>query len=314
MIHNMDLSSKIWVAGSSGMLGSAVVRKLRRIGHTNVITRCRRELDLRFPTAIDDFFYNTRPEYVFMCAAKVGGIGANTSSPVEYLYENTMVNMNVLKACLRFNVRKVCFVGSSCIYPRECPQPIKESYLGQGAHEPTNEGYALSKILGIRFVQSAYTQYGAEGVCPIPCNLHGPGMNFDLEASHVMGAVVRKVVDAQVKNLPGVRLWGDGSPVREFMHVDDAARACVLLTKHFKCGEVANVGTGIGTSIHELAERVIKVAGYTGKIEFENTSQRNGMPHKVMDVSVLKRLGFVPNISLDDGIREMIEICRAGCS
>ena len=299
----MERASRIFVAGHRGLVGSAIVRKLRADGFTNLILRGIDELDLTNRAAVDRFFAAERPEYVFLAAALVGGIHANDSRPAEFIYTNLAIEINVIDAAYRAGVRKLEFLGSSCIYPREAPQPIREEYLLTGPLEPTNEPYAIAKIAGIRTMQAYARQYGFGGISLMPTNLYGPGDNFDLNNSHVLPALIRKVHEAHSAGLPEVTVWGTGTPRREFLHVDDLAAAAVFLMRNYDSPEIVNVGTGVDVSIRELVELVCRIVGYRGGIVFD-ASRPDGTPRKLLDVSRLTGLGWKPTIALDEGIRQ----------
>ena len=284
-------------------MGSAILRRLEADGFSNLVVRTQAELDLTDRAAVDRFFDAERPEYVFLAAALVGGIHANNSRPAEFIYANLAIQTNVIDAAYRFGARKLEFLGSSCIYPRDAPQPMREEYLLTGPLEPTNEPYAIAKIAGIRMVQAYARQYGFNGICLMPTNLYGPGDNFDLENSHVLPALIRKIDDARGKNANGVTLWGTGRPRREFLHVDDLARAAVFLMQVWDSPEIINVGTGEDLSIRELAEMICRVTGFQGEIVYDS-ARPDGTPRKLLDISKLLALGWKPSIALEDGIRQ----------
>lgn len=305
----MDRESKIYIAGHSGLVGSAFKRKLESEGYTNLIFRTHRELDLTNQQAVNEFFVQERPEYVFFAAAKVGGILANSMYPAEFIYENLMIELNVINASYRYSVKKLLFLGSSCIYPKLAPQPLKEEYLLTGSLEETNEAYAVAKIAGIRLCKHYNQQYGTNFISVMPTNLYGPNDNFNLETSHVMPALIRKFHEAKVNNEPEVIVWGTGKPCREFMHVDDMASACVYLMENYDFSEIeefVNIGVGEDITIHELAEIIKDVVGFKGSIKYD-TSKPDGTPRKLMDVSRLKELGWKTGISLKAGIKETYE-------
>lgn len=299
--------SKIFVTGHRGMLGSATVRLLQENGYEHLLTRTHAELDLCNQSAVDAFFASERPDVVILAAAKVGGIQANIDNPGVFLFDNLMIQNNVIDAARRYGVKKFVFLGSSCIYPRECPQPMKEEYLLTGKLEPTNEGYAIAKIAGIKLLQGYHKQYGMQGISLMPCNLYGPNDSFDLKHSHVLSALVKRFSDAVREKAPSITLWGTGIARREFMHVDDAARAILFLLENYESPDFINVGTGTDVSIKELAELIASKTGFTGTIEWD-TSKPDGMLKKCMDVSRMKALGFEPAISLEAGIEQMIAI------
>lgn len=306
----MEKGAKIYVAGHKGLVGSALVRHLQAAGHENLIFRTSKELDLRDQHAVRDFMFSERPEYVFLAAAKVGGIKANMTFPAEFLYDNLMIQNNLIKTSSEIKVKKFCFLGSSCIYPRECPQPIKEEYLLTGPLEPTNEGYALAKIAGLKLVKFHHQQYGLHAICPMPCNLYGPGDSFDLNNSHVLSALVRRFVDARDDGLQEITLWGSGIARREFLHVDDLARAVLFLMEKHDSPDVINVGSGNDVTIKELAGIVAEKTGFSGKISWD-TSKPDGMLRKCLEVSKITQLGFKPAISLSEGIDQVIKEYRS---
>jgi len=295
--------SRIYVAGHRGLVGSAIVRKLQIDGYANVLTRTRQEVDLRDPRAVDRFFEEARPEYVFLAAAKVGGILANNTYPADFIRDNLQIQTNVIDAAYRFGATKLLFFGSSCIYPKFAPQPIKEEYLLTGALEPTNEPYAVAKIAGIIMAQSYRRQYGFNAISLMPTNLYGPGDNFDLQTSHVLPALLRKFHEAKQAGAPEVVVWGTGSPRREFLHVDDLADAAVYLMHHYDSPEIVNVGVGEDISIRELAELIRDVVGYQGEIVYD-TSKPDGTPRKLLDVSRLQAAGWQAKIPLREGIKQ----------
>lgn len=301
----MKIENRIYVAGHNGMVGSAIIRALQSKGYKNIITADHHELDLRNQEAVKAFFVRTKPEYVFLAAAVVGGIEANRQHPVEFLKDNMLIQNNVIENCYKVNVKKLVFLGSSCIYPRECPQPIKEEYLMTGPLEPTNEGYALAKIAGLRLSQYYQRQYGMKCLIPIPCNLYGPNDSFDPERSHVLSAMVRRFVSAIEEKASIVTVWGTGKAKREFMYVDDLASALLFLMDKWDSPDVINVGTGTDITIKELAELVAHKTGYKGKIIWDS-SKPDGMPRKCMDISHLNALGFKSSTSLEQGVEKMI--------
>ena len=292
----MDSDSKIFVAGHKGLVGSAIVRNLESNGHTNIITRTRDELDLTNSDAVKKFFMEERPEYVFLAAAKVGGIGGNSDYPADFIYQNLMIQSNVIHSAYIFGAKKLLFLGSSCIYPKFAKIPITEDQLLTGSLEPSNDSYAIAKIAGIKMCQAYRQQYGFNAISVMPTNLYGPNDNYDLEKSHVLPAMIRKFHEAEDK----VTLWGDGSAMREFLHVDDLAEALYLLMNQYSDASPINVGTGEDVTIKELAETVGSVVG-SKEIEWD-TSKPNGTPRKVLDVSKIKSMGWKPTISLRDGI------------
>ena len=298
----MDKDSKIYVAGHRGMVGSAIVRELQRRGYNNIITRTHRELDLTCQQAVDDFFASERPEYVFLAAAKVGGIVANNSAPADFMYENMMLEMNVIHSAWKHGCRKLEFLGSSCIYPRLAPQPMPESCLLTSSLEQTNEAYALAKISGLRYCTYLNRQYGADFISVMPTNLYGPNDNYHPEHSHVLPALIRRFHEAKVNGAPSVTCWGDGSPLREFLYVDDLADLCVFLMNNYSGDETVNAGTGKELSIKDLTLLVASIIGYEGQILWD-TTRPNGSPRKLLDVSKATRLGWTYKTELADGIR-----------
>ncbi len=302
----MEKNSKIFVAGHRGLVGSAILRLLQERGYSNVITRTRTELDLTDQARVNEFFEKEKPEYVFLAAAKVGGIYANNTYPADFIYQNLQVQNNVIHNSYRHGVKKLCFLGSSCIYPKFSPQPMKEEYLLDGKLEPTNEPYAIAKIAGIKMSQSYNRQYGTNNISVMPTNLYGPNDNFDLQNSHVLPALIRKFVEAKENHSPSVTLWGTGKPRREFLYVDDMADACIYLMQNYDSGEIINIGTGEDVTILELAELIRTTVGYHGTLEFDS-SQPNGTPRKLLDVSKLRSLGWTAKIDLRSGIRKTID-------
>lgn len=302
----MEKNEPIYVAGHRGMVGSAVVRKLQAEGHTHILTRTRRELDLRDRAAVRAFFETERPSYVVDAAAKVGGIVANNTYPVEFLLENIEIQNNVISAAADSGVKKLLFLGSSCIYPKFAPQPIREDSLLTGPLEPTNDAYALAKIAGIKLCQSYAKQYGKNFISAMPTNLYGPNDNFDLQNSHVLPALIRKVHAAKQSGATTVPIWGTGSPRREFLHADDLADGCHFLLENYDSPEIVNIGCGEDVTIRELAETVCDVVGFGGTLEFD-TSKPDGTPRKLLDMSKLFGLGWKPRIPLRDGIKGAYE-------
>ncbi|MCC3382048.1 GDP-L-fucose synthase family protein [Paenibacillus farraposensis] len=302
----MDFHSNIYVAGHNGLVGSAIVRALEGAGYQHIITRTSRELDLRNKEAVDRFFETEPVDYVFLAAAKVGGILANNEYPADFIRDNLLIQTNVIDAAYRANVSKLLFLGSTCIYPKFAPQPLKEEYLLTGELEPTNEPYAIAKIAGIKMCQSYNRQYGTRFISVMPTNLYGPGDNFDLQTSHVLPALIRKFHEAKLNQAPTVEVWGSGTPRREFLHSDDLAEACLFLMNHYEGNEIVNIGVGIDISIRELAERVKEVVGYEGEITF-NTSAPDGTPRKLVDVSRIAGLGWSARISLDEGLQSVYQ-------
>ncbi len=298
----MQKSSRIYVAGHRGLVGSAICRRLERDGYSNLIVRDRSRLDLADRGAVNAFFAEEKPEYVFLAAAKVGGILANSTYPVEFLRDNLYIDLNVMDAAYQNGVKKLEALGSSCIYPKLAPQPIKEEYLLTSQLEPTNEWYAIAKIAGIKLAQAYRQQYGFPAISLMPTNLYGPGDHFDLKASHVLPALLRKAHEARLNRSPEMVVWGTGTPRREFMHVDDLADAAVFLMLHYDDAAIINVGVGSDVSIRELAELVCRVVGYEGRLVFD-TSKPDGTPQKLLDVSRLRGLGWQARIGLEEGIR-----------
>ncbi|MCB0410381.1 MAG: GDP-L-fucose synthase [Flavobacteriales bacterium] len=306
----MNKTDKIYIAGHRGMVGSAIERKLRKEGFTNIITRTSKELDLRNQQAVNDFFAAEKPDYVFMSAAKVGGILANNIYRAEFIYDNLMIELNIVHACHTNKVKKMLFLGSSCIYPKMAPQPLKEEYLLTGELEPTNEPYAIAKIAGIKLCESYRRQYGDNFISVMPTNLYGPNDNYDPENSHLFASFIRKFTLAKRNNLNEIEIWGDGSPMREFLHVDDMADACIFLMENYDGEEIFNIGTGTDVTVLELAETMKKVSGFNGSFKFDK-SKPNGTPRKLMDVSKLTNLGWKAKISLEDGVRMVMEDVKA---
>ena len=298
----MEKNSKIYVAGHRGMVGSAIVRELRRQGYDNIITRTHAELDLTRQSDVESFFAQERPEYVFLAAAKVGGIVANDTAPADFMYENMMLGMNVIHSAWRNGCRKLEFLGSSCIYPRLAPQPMREDCLLTGPLERTNEAYALAKIAGLKYCEYLNRQYGTDFISVMPTNLYGPNDNYHPEHSHVLPALIRRFHEAKEQGLPYVTCWGDGSPLREFLYVDDLAELCVLLMNRYSGSGTVNAGTGREVTIRELTETVAGVVGYTGEVRWD-TSRPNGTPRKLLDVSKAASLGWRYRTELEDGIR-----------
>ena len=306
----MKLSgARIFVAGHRGLVGSAIRRRLEAAGCGNIILRSHRELDLTRQAEVEAFFASEKPEYVFLAAAKVGGIWANSSYPAEFIYQNITIQTNIIHASYLSGVKKLLFLGSSCIYPRDCPQPMKEEYLLSGYLESTNEPYAVAKIAGIKMCQSYNRQYGSRYISVMPTNLYGPEDNFDLETSHVLPALIRKFHEAKERGLTEVVIWGTGTPRREFLHVDDLAGACVFLMEHYDGSEIVNIGVGEDQTIRELAEMIAEVVGFAGKLSFD-TTKPDGTPVKLLDVGRLNRLGWKARIPLRNGLAETYEWYR----
>ena len=301
----INKNEKIFIAGHRGMLGSALCRNLSALGYSNLITRTSSELDLTRQDAVFQFFNEEKPAYVLLAAAKVGGIAANISMPAQFLYENLNIQNNVIHASNFSGVKKIVFLGSSCIYPRDCSQPMKEEYMLTGKPEPTNEGYAIAKIAGLKMIEYYHRQYGLKGFSVIPCNLYGTNDSFDPAHSHVLSALVKKICDAKKKGDNQVVVWGTGNTKREFMHVDDCANAIIFLFENYEKNDFINVGTGEDISINTLAELIASKVGFKGDILFD-INKPDGMPRKCMDVSRLHRLGFRHSISLEQGIDKTI--------
>jgi GDP-L-fucose synthase len=308
----MDKTDKIFVAGHRGMVGSALVRRFEAEAFSNVVTRERSQLDLTDESAVAKFFAEERPDVVIVAAAKVGGIKANNDYPVEFLVENLRIQNNVIRAAHENGVRKLLFLGSSCIYPKSAPQPIEESALLTGPLEPTNEAYAIAKIAGIKLCQAFSREYGANFISAMPTNLYGPNDNFDLETSHVLAALLRKAHEAKTRNDRNLVVWGTGKPRREFLHVDDLASACLLLLEKYDSPEIINVGCGEDISIRELAELICDVVGFDGELAWD-TTKPDGTPRKLLDVTKIRALGWKPVITLRDGIVRTYDWFRANC-
>ena len=298
----MNKNSKIYVAGHRGLVGSAIVRNLQEKGYNNIVYRTRNELDLTNQEDVRKFFEDEKPEYIFLAAAKVGGIHANNSYPADFIYDNLMIQNNVIKSAHDFNVKKLLFLGSTCIYPKMSPQPIKEDYLLTGVLEETNEAYAVAKIAGLEMCKFFKRQYDDNFISCMPTNLYGPNDNFDLNNSHVLPALIRKFHEAKVNNLDTVEIWGTGTPLREFLYVDDMADACVFLMENYDGEQHINIGTGEEVSIRQLAETVKKVVGFDGELVFNN-DMPDGTPRKLTNVNKLNRLGWNYKVSLSEGIK-----------
>jgi GDP-L-fucose synthase len=302
----MNLEDKIYVAGHRGMVGSAIVRLLERMGYTNLVLRSSKELDLRNQEAVQRFFASEKPVYVFLAAAKVGGIMANNTYRADFIYDNLMIEANIIKASFDNQVKKLLFLGSSCIYPKLADQPLTEDSLLTGLLEPTNEPYAIAKIAGIKLCEAYRDQHGCDYISAMPTNLYGPNDNYDLQNSHVLPALIRKFHEAKVNGLDHVELWGDGSPLREFLHVDDLAEACVHLMNNYSEKGFVNIGTGEDLSIKALAEMVKDIVGFDGEIKWD-ISKPNGTPRKLMNVGRIHGLGWKHRISLEEGIRSVYQ-------
>jgi GDP-L-fucose synthase len=297
----MNEGSRIFVAGHQGLVGSAIVRRLRELGYTNLLLRTRAELDLCNQAAVEAFFAAERPEYVFLAAAKVGGILANSTYPADFLRDNLQIQVNVIESARRHGVAKLCFLGSSCIYPKLAPQPLREEYLLTGPLEPTNEWYAVAKLAGIKLCQAYARQYGFGAISLLPTNLYGPGDNFSLQNSHVLPALIRRLHEARERGDAQLVVWGTGTPRREFLHVDDLADACVFLMRHYAADEPINVGVGEDLTIAELAGLVARVVGFQGRLAFD-ASKPDGTPRKLLDTRRINDLGWRPQIPLETGV------------
>ncbi len=302
----MDKSSKIYVAGHNGMVGSAIVRLLKQLNFTNIITRSSVELDLRNQEAVTDFFEETKPDYVFLAAAKVGGILANKTYRGEFLFDNLMITANIIHTAHAHSVKKLLFLGSSCIYPKLAPQPLKEEYLLTGLLEETNEPYAIAKIAGIKMCEAYRDQYGDNFISAMPTNLYGPNDNYDLQKSHVLPALLKKFHQAKIQGLKQVEIWGSGSPLREFLHVDDLAAACLFLMENYDGKQFVNIGSGREITIKELALLIKELVGYYGDLIFDATKP-DGTPRKLMDVSFIQSLGWKHTIELNEGIKSVYQ-------
>lgn len=302
----MDKNGKIYVAGHRGMVGSAIVRKLKESGYTNIIGRASQELDLTDQAATEEFFAAERPDYVILAAAKVGGIGANIRQPAEFLMENLKIQTNIISSSFNNDVKKLVFLGSSCIYPTEAKQPMKEEYLLTGILEPTNEGYAIAKIAGLKACEYYNREYGANYVSMMPPNLYGVNDNFDPDNSHIVAALIRKMHQAKVENLPYVEVWGSGNQYRELMNVDDMADAFLFIFENYNEPDFINIGTGVDATVKEIAETIRAVVGYEGSIQFD-ASKPDGMHRKVLDVSRINALGWKSKISFEEGVRSTYE-------
>jgi GDP-L-fucose synthase len=299
----LEKDARTYIAGHRGLVGSAIYRRLQGEGYTNLITRSHTELDLERQTAVEDFFQTEKPDYVFLAAAKVGGIWANATYPAEFIYRNLTIQTNVIHASWKVGVKRLLFLGSSCIYPRECPQPMKEEYLLSGSLEPSNEPYAIAKIAGIKMCQFYNRQYGTRYISVMPTNLYGPNDNFDLETSHVLPALIRKFHKAKIEGRDEVEIWGTGTPRREFLHVDDLADASLYLMNNYNESNIVNIGIGKDLTIKELAETIARVVGFDGNLQFD-TTKPDGTPVKRLDVSKLNSLGWKAKISLEEGITQ----------
>lgn len=302
----MNKTDKIYVAGHTGLVGSAIMRSLKAQGYSNFLLHTIEELDLTRQSAVEDLFKQERPDYVILAAAKVGGIHANSTYPADFIYVNLQLESNIIHSAYQSGVKKLCFLGSSCIYPKFAPQPMKEDYLLDGKLEPTNEPYAIAKIAGIKMCQAYNRQYGTKFISVMPTNLYGPYDNFDLQSSHVLPALMRKFIDARKESASSATIWGTGSPKREFLFVDDLADAVVFLMNHYEDGEIVNIGTGTDVTILELANMVKEEVGFNGTIEFDSTKP-DGTPRKLLDVSKINALGWMAKTPLREGIRKTIQ-------
>ena len=302
----MDKNIKIYIAGHKGLVGSAIKRKLEKVDYKNIICKTHKELDLTNQKKVEDFFSSERPEWVFIAAAEVGGIMANIKHPTEFLWNNLMIECNIINSAYKYNVKKLLFLGSSCIYPRECSQPMKEKYLMTGKLEPTNEGYALAKIVGIKLCEYFNKQYNTNFISLVPSNIYGERDNFKLINSNVMAALIRRFYEAKIRKLPSIKIWGTGKAKREFLYVNDLADACLYFMENYNAEELPpfiNIGTGEDISIKKLAELIRDIERYEGEIIWD-TSKPDGMPRKVVDITVANKLGWQANISLKEGIRK----------
>jgi GDP-L-fucose synthase len=304
----MEKDAKIYVAGHRGLVGSAIVRNLTAAGYINIVGKTSAELDLRNQQAVEEFFDNEQPDYVFLAAAKVGGIHANNTYPAEFIHDNLAIQTNVIHQAYLHGVKKLVFLGSSCIYPRACPQPIKEEYLLTSSLEKTNEAYAVAKIAGLKMCEFYNKQYGTSFIAVMPTNLYGPNDNFNLETSHVIPALLIKMYNAYKNNSPTCHVWGTGNPMREFLHVDDLARAVVLLMNEYDQQSIVNIGSGADLTIRELVMLIKDLIGYQGEIVW-NSSQPDGTPRKLLSIDLLTSMGWQPEIALADGLRETIAWC-----
>jgi GDP-L-fucose synthase len=302
----MEKDSKIYIAGHRGMVGSAIMRHLQSKGYSNLLFRTSSELDLRQQAAVNSFFDEVTPEYVFLAAARVGGIHANNEYKAEFLFDNLMIESNIIHAAYKAGVKKLMFLGSSCIYPKLAPQPLKEEYLLTGPLEPTNEAYAIAKIAGIKLCDAYRDQYGCNFISVMPTNLYGPNDNYNLDTSHVLPALLRKMIIAKRNNHPFMQIWGTGSPLREFLHADDLADACLFLMENYNEPLPINVGTGSDLSIMDLALLIKKIVGYEGEIK-KDTTKPDGTPQKLMDVTKINLMGWKASISLENGIQSVYE-------
>lgn len=302
----MEPNSKIYIAGHAGLVGSALQRLLHNKGYKNIICKTSKELDLTDNTAVDSFFKTAQPEYVFLAAAKVGGILANNTYPAEFIFSNLSIQNNIIHAAYKYGTKKLLFLGSSCIYPKMAPQPIEEDYLLTGFLEPTNESYAIAKIAGIKMCQAYHKQYGCRFVSVMPTNLYGPGDNYHLQNAHVLPSLIRKLHEAKAQNKTEMVVWGTGNPRREFLHVDDCAAACYFLMQNYESPEIVNIGTGTDHSIKEMAEMIKELIGYKGELVFDK-NKPDGTPRKLLNVDKINNLGWRSQISLREGVKRTIE-------
>lgn len=303
----MEKEAKIYIAGHRGMVGSAILRKLQKEGYQNIVFRTSQELDLKDQEAVANFFKAEKPAYIFLAAARVGGIVANNTYRAEFLYDNLMIQSNIIHQAYLHQAKKLLFLGSSCIYPKHAPQPLKEEYLLTGPLEYTNEAYAIAKIAGVKLCENYRTQYGCNFISIMPTNLYGPGDNYNLQNAHVLPALLRKFHEAKVQNLPQVEVWGTGNPLREFLHVDDLAEACYFLMEHYHQPELINVGTGKDLPIKDLALLIKNIVGYEGNITF-NAEKPDGTPRKLLDVTKIHQLGWQHKIELKEGIKQVYQL------
>ncbi len=305
----MEKDAKIYVAGHNGLVGSALMRCLIEQGYTNIVVRASSELDLRNQEAVRTFFDQEKPDYIFLAAAKVGGIHANNTYPAEFIYDNLAIQTNVIHEAYKHEVKKLIFLGSSCIYPRNCPQPIKEEYLLTSSLEKTNEAYAIAKIAGLKLCEYYNKQYGTRFIAVMPTNLYGPNDNFDLESSHVIPALLVKIYNAYKTKSPCCQVWGTGNPLREFLHVDDLAKAVILLMNSYEESSIVNIGSGTDLTIRELVMLIKNLIGYEGEIIWKS-SQPDGTPRKLLNIDILNSMGWIPEISLENGLRATIKWCH----
>lgn len=299
----MDKKSKIYIAGHRGLVGNAILKELKYQGYENIIFKTHKELDLTNKLEVENFFKEEKPEYVFLAAAKVGGIQANKNFPVEFLYQNLEIQNNVIMAAYKYKVKKLMFLGSSCIYPKFCPQPMKEEYLLTGELEVTNEAYSIAKIAGLKLCEYLRREYGADFISVMPTNIYGPNDNFDVETSHVIPSLIRRIHEAKIKNIPEVIIWGSGSTKREFMYVDDLAKAIVFVMKNYSKDKFINIGTGVDITINELANLIKEIIGYDGKL-INDISKPDGTPQKLLEVSKLKEIGWQYKVELREGLEK----------